>query len=262
MRFVRIANSAARLHGLRGRSGRNCSAMNPTSLKGDEMKKHAFLLAALILVAGLVTSAHAGKAISVFEDPAGDADMGQGIGQSLPGGFDLTSGTIAKDGKDLVFTVMHADMPETKTLPEGFRLLWHFNVDDVEFRFTVKSFDVGKPDVLAQSGTDRVGTVYTDGVYRLEECYVDSSTPVQLSQCVVTAYLEGAWDPATKTVSLRLPLKLVKAKTGSLVTGGTGGAAGTGCQICWVVHWAERSTTPVTVIDATAQTVAYKVPRK
>ncbi len=71
-------------------------------------------------------------------------------------------------------------------------------------------------------------------------------------------YLEGAFDGAT--VSWTVPMSLIGAKKGSLISGGSTAAASSGCMICWVFHYAERSLTPHTIIDAATQAVIYKVP--
>ena len=224
-------------------------------------KLAAATLAGGLLFVGLLGSAGAAP-MKAFTDPAGDAgNQDAGVPGATEAGFDLTGGTIEKKGKDLVFTVSHAAMPATKTLPEGFRFLWHFDVGKKQYRFTVKSFDIGKPDVIAQSGQERVGQVYTEGVFRLEEGYIDATLPLQLSQFKVLEYLEGSWDPASKTVSWKLPLAALKLKPGSVISPGTGGSTSTGCQICWVPHYAERSLTPSTIIDSAFQSTPYKVPR-
>ena len=219
-----------------------------------------------VIAGGLLVGALLGNAgaapVKAFTDPSGDSGVN---GSPTPGtaeaGFDITEGTIERKGKDLIFTVTHASMPATKTLPEGFRFMWHFDVGDKNYRFTVKSFDIGKPDAVAQTGNERVGQVYADGVYRLEEGYTDATLPLTLSQFTVLEYLEGSWDPAAGTVSWTLPLSALKLKPGSVINPGTGGATSTGCQICWVPHYAERSLTPQTIIDAAFQSVPYKVPK-
>ncbi|HVF54415.1 MAG TPA: hypothetical protein VNC78_12540 [Actinomycetota bacterium] len=221
------------------------------------------ILVGTLFVAGASGAGAAPKPVTVFEDASGDAgNDGTPIPGMDQGGFDLTAGTIALNGKNLEFTVTHAAMPSSGTLPEGFRFLWHFSVGGTEYRFTAKSFDIGKPDVVAQSGTERAGQVYTEGTFRLEECFIDATLPLNLSQCIVLEYLDGSFDPAAKTFTIILPLAIVKAKAGTTVAGGTGGATGTGCQICWVPHYAERSLTPTTIIDAAAQAVTYKIPKK
>jgi hypothetical protein len=229
------------------------------------MRKLTTALATGALLFGLVTGAHAGAAVTVFEDPADDAgvtDQGVAVPVATAAGFDLTGGSIAKAGKDLEFTVAHAAMPEGGSVGEAFRLLWHVNSGGNEYRFTVKSVDVGKPDVLAGDGQDRLGQVY-QGMARLEEC-VDEALPAVLTlvNCRVIEFYAATFDAGAGTVTWKVPLASLKAKTGTLIGGGTTGAANTNCQICWVPHYAERSLTPRTVIDAAVQTVTYKVPKK
>jgi hypothetical protein len=229
------------------------------------MRKIGSILVAGTIVLGLVGSAHAGSPVNVFEDPADDAgvtDQGLAVPVATAAGFDLVSGAIAKSGKDLEFTVTQAAMPEGGSVGEGFRLLWHVNSGGNEYRFTVKSLDVGKPDAIAGDGQDRLGQVY-QGVARLEEC-VDEVTPapITLVNCRVTETFAATFDAGAATVTWKVPLASLKAKTGTVISGGTTGAANTNCQICWVPHYAERSLTPRTVIDAAVQTVSYKVPKK
>lgn len=230
------------------------------------MRKTGITLIAGALLFGLVGSAHAGKAATVFEDPANDAgNYSQGV--ALPpatmAGLDLVSGTVAKSGTDLEFVVTNAAaMPQMGSAGEAFRLLWHINAGGEEFRFTVKSLDVGKPDVLAQAGTERVGKVY-QGVARLEQCSEEALPAVlTLVNCTATEYYEAVFDASAATITWKVPLASLNAKTGTIIGGGTTGAASTNCQICWVPHYAERSLTPSTIIDEAVMTTSYKVPKK
>lgn len=232
------------------------------------MKRLIGIALVLGLVAGFTGSAGAKgkkkpapKPVTVMEDATGDAgNQDAGIPGVDQMGVDLASATIFAKAKNLEFTVTHSAMsfPQTGSLPELARFLWHFQVDDKQYRFTVKSLDIGKPDVVAQSGTERVGQVYSSGVYRLEECYTDATLPVSLSQCVVVEYLEGSFDPAAKTFTIILPMATVKAKAGTAISGSTALPA---CMICWIPHYAERSLTPATIIDSAAQAVTYVVPK-
>jgi hypothetical protein len=238
----------------------------------DDMRKFLSLLLAAGLVVGVVASAQAGAKTPkapkpptvVMTDVAGDA--GNDTAGSLPGaaeqGFDLTEATIIKapGSTDLTFTVKQAAMPADGTPGEFFRLLWHLNVGGKEFRFTVKSLDVGKPDFVAQTGTERVGTVY-EGLARLESCYIDETLPISLSQCEVLAYYDATFDPATATETWNVPLADLEAVAGTVIGGGTTGASET-CMICWVPHYAERSLTPSTQIDSAVMSATYKVPKK
>lgn len=229
---------------------------------------------AMALVAGLSLLAVGGagaakvaKPVTVFEDVSGDADFGQASGQSIPGGFDLVSGSIAQKGKDLEFVVTHADMPPTGSAGEGFRLVWGLTVGGNQYEMTVKSLDVGKPDVIASAmggdpnGEERVGQVY-QGVARFEECGTITAG-IQWSQCTALGYYEATFDPATMTATWTIPLSIMKAKKGTTITGGAGGRAQTGCMICWISHYAERSLSsaspPHTIVDAASQLVTFKV---
>lgn len=223
-------------------------------------------IAAVLLVAGLVAglAPHAGaRPTQVFKDPAGDAgNHSQSV--AVPGaeqaGFDMVRGSIERHRKHLMFRVSHAAMPPSGSLPEGFRLLWHFNVDGREYRLTVKSQDIGEPDVIAQNGTERIGRVDTEGHFRLERCAEEALPAVlTLVNCGAIAYLKGAFNPESATVTIPVPLRRIKARRGSRVAGGTSGAASTQCQVCWVPQFAERSLTPVTIIDAASVTRTFRV---
>ena len=228
------------------------------------MRKYAALALAGAMLAGAMSAAQAGKVGTIFTDATGDAGINN---EALPGadqaGFDLTKGTISKKGKALTFAVEHAAMPASGTLPEGFRFLWHFDVAGKQYRATVKSANIGKPDAASQSGTERVGQVDTAGHFRIEECYTDATLPVNLSVCKPIAYLKGAFDPAKASFSFELPLKTLKLKAGkSVIAPSTMTVATTsGCAICWVPDYAERSLTPYTIIDAATVATSYKVPR-
>ncbi|MEA2451778.1 MAG: hypothetical protein QOG04_488 [Actinomycetota bacterium] len=232
------------------------------------MKKTIALLASIGLIAMFTGTASAGapKPVKVFEDAAGDADNNQGLGQSIPGGLDLLGGTIKKASKtELEFQVSMADMPPSGGIPEAFRFIWEIASGSEQFEFTVKSLDVGKPDVVATAmgqspnGVDRAGNVY-QGVARLEQCGA-ISLGITWSQCTDVSIQPAVFDTAAKTITWTVKLADLKAKAGTIITGGTGPRSTTGCQICWVAQYAERSLTPYTVIDFATQAVAYKIPK-
>jgi hypothetical protein len=220
----------------------------------------------ILLLGGLVATgsgaAQAGAPKTVWEDEAGDADAAQGLGASIPGGFDLASGSIAKNGANLDFTVTHHDMPPSGSVQEGFRFLWAFSAGDKQFRITAKSADIGKPDVLAGQTTDRVGEVSPLGHFRLEgNCETGETIGVlQPINCEDLERLEGTFDAASKSFTVSIPMASIGAKTKTLIQGGAGDATAI-CQICWVTHVAERSLNS-TIVDSAAMTGAYKVPKK
>ena len=228
------------------------------------MRRFIGLLLAAGLVVGAATTATAGKAAKIFTDPTGDAGLNnEAVPGADQGGFDLTEGTISKKGKNLIFSVAHAAMPASGSLPEGFRFLWHFDVAGKNYRVTVKSANIGKPDAASQTGTERLGQIDTAGHFRLEGCTTDASLPINLSVCEPIANLAGAFDPAEATFGFELPLKTLKLKAGkSVIAPSTMSVATTSsCAICWVPDLAERSLTPYTIIDAATVAGSYKVPR-
>lgn len=233
------------------------------------MRKVLALVLASVLVLSVVSVAQAGKKKKkkkkppiekvMFTDPAGDADAGQALGYSIPGGFDLVEGKIKKVDDTLEFTVTHADMPPSGSLPEAFRFLWGFNVDGANFRLTVKSADIGKPDVLAGQTSDRVGTVDVDGHFRLEgECASEVTGALNAINCPPLAYLDGTFDPASMSFTMVVPLEELEAKSGALI-GPPGGNNSGICSICWVSHIAERSS-ETTIVDLTAAAETYEIP--
>ncbi len=222
-------------------------------------------LIALALAGGLLASMltpAAAKPVTVWEDAAGDAGNAD---SAIPGfdyaGFDIISGTIDKVGKNLEFTVNHSQMLPSGSLPEGFRFLWAFSVGKEFYRLTIKRADVGKPDVGQNQTSERVGRADVDGHFRLEGDCGSTPAPAVLTfvNCGPLAYLEGTWDPATMSVTMVVPLKLIKAKPGSVIGPGGGDAIGI-CSICWTTHTAERSLS-TSNIDTAAMSKTYKVPK-
>lgn len=195
----------------------------------------------------------------MFTDGTGDADVALGLGSSIPAGVDLTEGKIKKVDDTLEFTVTHADMPPAGSLPEAARFLWGFSVDGNNYRLTVKSADIGKPDLLAGQTTERVGRADVAGHFRLEgECASEAVGSLSAINCPVVGYLEGSFDPASMSFTMIVPLADIEAKSGSVI--GPAGGNNTGiCAICWVSHTAERSLNS-TVIDLAASGEVYKVP--
>ena len=220
------------------------------------MKK---LIATLItggVIFGAVATANAAPT-KVFTDPSGDATVEGNAPANVPGGWDITEGTLEKKGKDILFTVKHGDMPPMGTAPEATRFLWNFTVGKTPFRLTVKSADIGKPDVIGGQTSERLGRVDLQGHFRLEgECVTDATLPLQRVNCPPLGYFDGSFDPASMSFTAIIPMKALKAKPGSVI----GPAGEQICTICWVSHYAERSLNS-TVIDEAVQTGSYKVPR-
>lgn len=231
------------------------------------MKKLAGTMLAAALLAGVVLPANAKpapKPAVVFEDAAGDAgNQDSGVPGFSEAGFDLVKGEISQENKtDVKFTVTHSAMAPTGTPGEMFRLIWGLNVDGEQYEITVKSLDVGEPDVIASAmgqspnGAERIGQVY-QGVARLEQCGTISAG-ITWSQCTAIGYYDAVFDPATATVTWSVDHETLGTKKGSKIMGG-GNRVSTGCMICWVPQYQERSLTPHSIIDSAVMTGTYKV---
>lgn len=224
---------------------------------------HRVILAMALLVATSISAtSHAAAAAPkiVWEDNTNDSDLG------IPAGFDqtgldLVSGALARNGDNIEFTVTHAGMPPTGSPPELARFLWAFAVKGEGYRITVKRADIGKPDVAQGQTTERVGRVDVMGHFRLEgDCATEAAPAVtSFINCKPLAYLEGSWDPASKSFTVLVPLEAIGAKTGSLLTPTAGDVIGI-CALCWVSHTAERSNS-ATLIDTAAWGTNWKVPK-
>src|SRR5687768_12180708 len=182
------------------------------------MKKIAAVLLAGGMLVGVLGPAGA-KPKPMWEDAAGDADVGQGSGQSIPAGLDLIGGGIELKGKDLVFSVTHADMPPAGSLPEGARFLWAFAVDGKSYRWTFKSADIGKPDVIGGQTDERVGRVDAQGHFRVEtDCGSETVGALNTINCKPIGYYTGTIDAASATVTMSVPLADIGAKPGSVIS--------------------------------------------
>lgn len=224
----------------------------------------ALLLGALALPAG---AKKAPKPVVVFEDAAGDAgNQGSAVPGAAEAGFDLVKGEVnqEKKGGDVTFTVTHASMPASGPPGEAFRFIWGFAVDGTQYEWTVKSVDVGEPDVITTvitqdpNGEERVGKVY-QGVARLEECGIFATPAINWSTCEAKAYFDVEFEPDSATMTWSVDQKTLGVKKGSLIVGGGGSRTSTGCMICWLPQYAERSLTPHSIIDAATMTTSYKV---
>lgn len=225
------------------------------------MKRAIGILISAACLAASMTSPAGAKLPPMWEDPTGDTEFNGGATPGLDqGGFDLTGGYLVAQGKDLQFSVTHSAMPPNGSLPEGFRFLWAFSVGKVSYRITAKTADLGKPDAVGGTGSDRVGKVDAMGHFRLEgQCEDVDMTAFRAINCQQLAYLEGSFDPASKTLTVLVPMNVIKAKPGTVIGPG-GGSEIAICMICWVSHAAERSH-QYTVMDYAFMTKTYKIPK-
>jgi hypothetical protein len=219
-------------------------------------------LIALALAGGLLIATMGpvqAKPTAVWEDAAGDAgNQDSGVPGVDQLGYDLVGGAIEKKGKNLNFIVTHAAQLPIGTGHEVTRFMWAFNVGKNPFRITAKMVDIGKPNPMTMDGQDRIGKANPTGFAKLEgNCETTTTPAANAINCATLAEVPVTFDAAAKTIVVEVPLKSIKAKKGSVITGGAGDNASI-CMICWVTHVFERSFN-YTIIDSAAQAKTYKV---
>lgn len=203
--------------------------------------------------------------VEVFSDASGDAgNQDSGLPGFTEAGFDLIKGEISQPSKDEIqFVVTEEAMPASGPPGELFRLIWGISVDGTQYEMTIKSLDVGEPDLIATAmgqspnGAERIGQVY-QGVARLEECGT-ISLGINWSQCTAIGYYDAVFDPATATITWVIDTETLGVAKKSIIAGGGGGRATTGCMICWVPQYQERSLTPTSIIDSATMIGQFKV---
>lgn len=237
----------------------------------NSMRKLALCLSALLILP-LMGAANAGKRSAItettmFTDDSGDTHVGV-VEAQVPGGFDLIEGKIKKVKNMLEFTVTHADMPPLGTLPESLRFIWAFSVDEADYRIVAKSADLGRQPYGVGGATDGPGEPSLDGHFRLEgECTFAKPVPgVDYVEptCALISYVEGAFDPASLSFSVNVPLRDIEGARGSVLGHAQGWNAVLPCPICWYDH--ERYSRLPTmwpysnVIDAAESYKQFKIP--
>lgn len=218
----------------------------------------ATLLAGGLLI-GILGPAHA-KPMTVMTDAAGDAgNQDSGIPGVDQAGYDLVSGSVEQKGANLNFVVTHAAQLPIGTGHEVTRFMWAFSVNTTtSFRITAKMVDIGKPNPMTQDSMDRIGKANVTGWAKLEgDCATTTTPAANAINCSKLAELPVVFDAATKTISVEVPLKLIKAKKGTVIAGGSGDAVSI-CMICWVTHAFERSLN-YSIIDSAVQAKPFKV---
>ena len=235
-------------------------------------------IAALVLsglLAGCLMAAPAsagkGKKASgpqvVGEDAAGDwgsnsaagadaAPIGDALGQ------DLVGASIAMNGTDKVdFIIKLNSLPPTGGAPEISRYTWDFNVDgefrELDGKFT--NYSRGTCDPTA--GT--CPPPRDPGLYPFSvrgNCGVTPVGTVELTTCEELAIAPGAFDAATGTITVTVPLEAIGAKPGSKINpdvnifGGTISAAPSA--------WVTNGTMPMDTLAVTKSFVVASGKKK
>ena len=173
------------------------------------------------LVMGPATSASGAPKVTVLgTDPAGDwgANHNEGLnpfGDAL--GMDLTSAEISlADAKTLNFVIKVNSLPASGGFPEVPRYTWDFNVDgrftELDGKFT--NYSRGACDPTAGSCPPPRDPGQQPFFVR-GDC---TTNEANVTTCVEIGVVQATFDAATKSITIPVPLSMIKAKKGSKIT--------------------------------------------
>lgn len=199
-------------------------------------------LFAVLGAAALATSMFAGstqmasakaapKPLTVGTDDAGDwgatvdptiAPIGDAMGQ------DLTSASIAFDGKNVNFVIGVNSLPPNGGTPEFTRYTWNFTVgkEHLELDGKWSNYTRGTCDPTAGTCPPPRDPGAQPFVVR-GNCATDNTTPVALTLCEELALVHAIFDPAEGTITIPVPAEAISAKKGTKIAPGTNIFGGT-----------------------------------
>ena len=187
------------------------------------MKKFGIGLVVAGLAAALVlpsTPAAAGKLVKLGSDPAGDwgsnVDPGIGpIGNAL--GQDIIGAAIGSNKKTVTFVIQLNSLPPNGGAPEVSRYQWAFNVNGNAFELDGKYTNYSRGACDPTSGQCPPPRNPGMQPFMLRGNCV-SGTVVT---CEELGFVQGKFNATKASISIPVPLKLIKAKAGSKIFGGT-----------------------------------------
>lgn len=192
------------------------------------MKKFAFgmaiagLAAALVLPSTTAVAAGKGKAKTkkLAKDPVGDwganvdpsiSPIGDALGQ------DITGASMGSDKKNLTFVIELNSLPPSGGAPEVSRYQWEFNVNGNAFELDGKFSNYSRGACDPTSGQCPPPRDPGMQPFMLRGNCVSGT----VITCEELGFVKANFDAAKGTISIPVPLKMIKAKKGSKVFGGT-----------------------------------------
>lgn len=204
------------------------------------MKKLTLSLLVLALVAAFVVPSGVASAkpkkptgpVVVATDDAGDwganvdptiAPAGSAIGQEL-----VEASLAMADAKTVNFVIKVAGLPPSGGIPEGARYSWDFTVNGEAFSMSGNFTDYTR-GVCYPAHTGSCPPPKDPGqqpfFIRQGPCTI-SPTAASISECNLVATVQAIFDTATGTITIPVPLDVIKAKAGSKIGPGTNSVYG------------------------------------
>jgi len=192
-------------------------------------KSISLLLSAAAIATGLFVSTSAAakpKTIVVGTDPAGD--WGSNVDASLgpigePLGQDLVEASIGMaDKKTINFIIKVSSLPPNGGLPEGTRYTWQLLVDGnfAELDGKWSNYSRGACDPTAGNCPPPRDPGSQPFLIR-GDCTAD-----QVIVCKELGIVQATFDAASGTITIPVPLALLKARAGTKIQAGTQAASG------------------------------------
>lgn len=227
----------------------------------------AVLTAAVALAAIFVPAATAAKKpagpVVVGTDAEGDwgstvdptlAPVGDALGQDL----EDASLTMA-DAKTVNFVIRLTGLPPSGGIPEFARYSWDFTVDGEAYSMSGNFTDYVR-GVCYPPHTGTCPPPKDPGqqpfFVRSGPCTIQPAS-ASLGECNLLATVKGVFDTAAGTITIPVPLEVIKAKTGSKIGPGTNAVYGATIY----ATPAAGSASPNAPHDVMAVTGTYTVPK-
>lgn len=185
----------------------------------------AIALALCAVCAAAVPAAAKAKATgptTLATDPAGDwganvdgslAPLGDALGQDLVG-----AQIGMKDSKTINFIFQLTNLPPNGGVPESSRYDWDFTVNGTAFQLTGAWTDYIR-GVCNPLITDPACPPPSDP--GMQPFFLRQGACTVGGECSVLATVHATFDPAAKTITVPVPLSVLKATAGSVIGPGT-----------------------------------------
>jgi hypothetical protein len=189
----------------------------------------ALLAAAIAAPAGLAAKPKKAAAgpLEIGTDPAGDwganADPSIGpLGDAL--GLDLTTATLEMaDAATVNFIIGVNSLPPSGGVPEVARYTWNFNVGDEAFQlsgaFTEYARGICNPTTPNSCPPPR-----DPG---MSPFFLRSGSCLVGEECIEEGLVHATFDAASATITIPVPLEMIRAKNGSKIIPGVTNFGGT-----------------------------------
>jgi hypothetical protein len=229
----------------------------------------AAAVAAAFFVPGTATAAKKPAGPVVVGTDPGD-DWGANVDPTIsPAGAalasELTEASITMAGPSTInFIIKLASLPPSGGIPEGIRYTWDFNVDgkqviELDGKFT--NYSRGACDPTNGQCDPTTSHMPRDpGLqpFLVRGTCAPNATVSNLIVCEELGVVQATFDSAAGTITIPVPLAMIKAKPGSKIAPAMNSSYGTSVNVI-PAAFVSSGNLP---FDSLLQTVTYTIPKK